>query len=264
MRVDVADVAFHQRLGRLFERLDSRQFWNALAELLHSAVLFDNWVAMVFSPSAKPRLIAESAAKESRDLLLEGYLDSVYLLDPYYQFSIGVISAGVYRLDEVAPDQFRETEYYRRYFSVNVLEDEVQFLAPLQKGEVISLSLGSRQRFTTAEIGTLCLYATWILPLLRNVLQASVNERPPRGHTSVEEERRARFETALQRRAATRLTHREIEVAMMILAGHSSKNIARLLGISPATAKVHRSNLYRKLDIASQSTLFRLFMGEEL
>ena len=47
----------------------------------------------------------------------------------------------------------------------------------------------------------------------------------------------------------------------MILAGHSSKNIARLLGISPATAKVHRSNLYRKLEISSQATLFRIFMG---
>lgn len=265
MKVDVADVAFHQRLGRLFERLGSGQFWNALAELLHSAVQFDNWVAMVYSPSTKPRLIAESvesAERDARDTLFEGYLDSVYLLDPYYQFSIGPISAGVYRLDEVAPDQFRETEYYRRYFSVNVLEDEVQFLAPLQTGEVASLSLGSRQRFTNAEIGTLCLYATWILPLLRNVLQAAAIEPAPQGRTSVEEERRARFETALQQRAATRLTDREIEVASMILAGHSSKNIARLLGISPATAKVHRSNLYRKLEISSQATLFRIFMGE--
>ena len=60
MKVDVADVAFHQRLGRLFERLGSGQFWNALAELLHSAVQFDNWVAMVYSPSTKPRLIRVS------------------------------------------------------------------------------------------------------------------------------------------------------------------------------------------------------------
>ena len=97
MKVDVADVAFHQRLGRLFERLGSGQFWNALAELLHSAVQFDNWVAMVYSPSTKPRLIAESvesAERDARDTLFEGYLDSVYLLDPYYQFSIGPISAG--------------------------------------------------------------------------------------------------------------------------------------------------------------------------
>ena len=264
MKVDVADVAFHQRLGRLFERLGSGQFWNALAELLHSAVQFDNWVAMVYSPSTKPRLIAESvesAERDARDTLFEGYLDSVYLLDPYYQFSIGPISAGVYRLDEVAPDQFRETEYYRRYFSVNVLEDEVQFLAPLQTGKslhcrsvAVSASLTPRSaRFASTRPGFCRCSATSCRPLPSNRL---------RRRTSVEEERRARFETALQQRAATRLTDREIEVASMILAGHSSKNIARLLGISPATAKVHRSNLYRKLEISSQATLFRIFMGE--
>ena len=64
--------------------------------------------------------------------------------------------------------------------------------------------------------------------------------------------------------ADSELTDREIEVAMMILGGHSSKNIARLLAISPATAKVHRSNLYRKLDISSQAALFRLFIDEDV
>jgi DNA-binding CsgD family transcriptional regulator len=59
------------------------------------------------------------------------------------------------------------------------------------------------------------------------------------------------------------LTQREIEVALMILAGHSTKNMAKLLGVSPATAKVHRRNLYRKLNISSQSTLFLLIMDGE-
>ena len=185
MKVDVADVAFHQRLGRLFERLGSGQFWNALAELLHSAVQFDNWVAMVYSPSTKPRLIAESvesAERDARDTLFEGYLDSVYLLDPYYQFSIGPISAGVYRLDEVAPDQFRETEYYRRYFSVNVLEDEVQFLAPLQTGKslhcrsvAVSASLTPRSaRFASTRPGFCRCSATSCRPLPSNRLRRGV------------------------------------------------------------------------------------------
>ncbi|MFM0171653.1 LuxR C-terminal-related transcriptional regulator [Paraburkholderia sediminicola] len=35
------------------------------------------------------------------------------------------------------------------------------------------------------------------------------------------------------------------------------------LCVSPATAKVHRRNLYRKLNISSQATLFLLIMDEE-
>nr|WP_218884192.1 helix-turn-helix transcriptional regulator [Burkholderia guangdongensis] len=252
----------------MIERLDDRQFWNALIDLLRGAVPFDNWVAMVFSPTRKPRLIGESTPGAPHDALFGGYLSSVYLLDPFYQFSLGQISPGVYRLDEVAPDHFRETEYFRRYFSVNVMEDEVQFLAPLPGGETVSLSMGSGQRFSPADIGTLCLYGAWILPLMRRVapaLSGDLSDEPPAlDRASVESERRVHFEQALHRRANARLTAREIEVALMILAGHSSKNIARLLGISPATAKVHRSNLYRKLDISSQATLFRLYMGEDL
>jgi DNA-binding CsgD family transcriptional regulator len=260
MKLDVADVAFHQRLGRLIERLDDGQFWNALIDLLRGAVQFDNWVAMIFSPADKPRVVAESPLQANHDDLFKGYLNGVYLLDPFYQFSLGAISPGVYRLDEVAPDHFRETEYFRRYFSVNVLEDEVQFLAPLSGGETISLSMGSRRHFSSTDIGTLCLWGAWILPLMRRAVPPSENVAV---RENSQDERRLQFEQALHRRAGVPLTAREIEVALMILAGHSSKNIARLLGISPATAKVHRSNLYRKLDISSQAMLFRLIMDEE-
>ncbi|WP_404935493.1 hypothetical protein [Paraburkholderia sp. BL27I4N3] len=40
--------------------------------------------------------------------------------------------------------------------------------------------------------------------------------------------------------------------------------MARQLGVSPAPAKVHRRNLYRKLSISSQATPFLLIMGEDL
>jgi DNA-binding CsgD family transcriptional regulator len=263
MKLDVADVAFHQRLGRLIERIDDGQFWNALIDVLRGMVSFDNWVAMIFSPVDKPRVVAESPLQATHDELFRGYLGGVYLLDPFYQFSLGAISPGVYRLDEVAPDHFRETEYFRRYFSVNVLEDEVQFLAPLGGGDTLSLSMGSRRRFNSTDIGTLCLCGAWVLPLMRRAVPASCGAPVRSEHASAQSERRLQFEDALHRRASTRLTAREIEVALMILAGHSSKNIARLLGISPATAKVHRSNLYRKLDISSQAMLFRLIMDEE-
>lgn len=264
MKLETTDIAFHQRLGRLIERLDDPQFWNALIDLLRGVVQFDNWVVMVFSPIRKPYLIAQSQDSKPYDALFVDYLNNVYLLDPFYQFSLGQISPGVYRLDEVAPDHFRETEYFRRYFSVNVVEDEVQYLAPLPGGETVSLSMGGSRRIGHADIGTLCLYGAWILPLMRRAARLPADETCAPGRVAAESERRSHFEQALRRRANPHLTDREIEVAMMILGGHSSKNIARLLAISPATAKVHRSNLYRKLDISSQAALFRLFIDEDV
>ncbi len=263
MQLEVSDVAFHQRLGRLVEKLDDKQFWQALIDLLRKVVHVDNWVVMIFWPNGTPQLIAEIPARAPHDELFKGYLNSVYLLDPFYQFSLGAISPGVYCLDEVAPDHFRETEYFRRYFSVNVLEDEVQLLAPLPAGGTLSVSLGSERRFNATEIGTLCLYGAWLLPLMCHALSAQTALLPPPVSSSAQSDRRLHFEQALHRRSNASLTQREIEVALMILAGHSTKNMAKLLGVSPATAKVHRRNLYRKLNISSQSTLFLLIMDGE-
>ena len=56
------------------------------------------------------------------------------------------------------------------------------------------------------------------------------------------------------------LTAREREIIALLLKGHSSKSIARCLGIAVGTVKNHRKNVYRKLSITSQSVLFARFL----
>jgi len=56
------------------------------------------------------------------------------------------------------------------------------------------------------------------------------------------------------------LTTLEREVLQMILHGHSSQSIADKLDIALRTVKLHRQNLYQKLDIGSQAELFYLFI----
>jgi DNA-binding NarL/FixJ family response regulator len=43
-------------------------------------------------------------------------------------------------------------------------------------------------------------------------------------------------------------------------AGHSTKSIARELGIAPGTVMVHKRNLFSKLGITSQYELFSRFI----
>jgi len=51
------------------------------------------------------------------------------------------------------------------------------------------------------------------------------------------------------------LTRREAEILGHICNGHSSKEIAEVLGISPKTVEFHRSNLFRKFDVGSSLQL---------
>ncbi|MCW3479418.1 helix-turn-helix transcriptional regulator [Neisseriaceae bacterium JH1-16] len=261
MLLDVAELAFHQRLGRLINSQDDDCFWPTLAGFLREVAEFDTWVAMLFRSAQAPLVLADSGVNYAEDNLFADYMRGLYLLDPFYGFGLGEIAPGVYRLDEVAPDSFRETEYFQRYFSRNVVEDELQFLLPLKGVGTLSLSLGSGRRFSDAEIGAGCLYAPWILPLMRH--GARLEQLMTRPASNRDQDRQSRLEEALRQRGKPHLTEREVEVALLILAGHSTKGVARHLGISLETAKVHRRNLYGKLGVTSQAGLFLLFVGLE-
>ena len=52
------------------------------------------------------------------------------------------------------------------------------------------------------------------------------------------------------------LTAREREIAALILAGHPSGAIADRLRISPGTVRIHRHNIYAKLDITAEREVF--------
>ncbi|MDH3906361.1 MAG: helix-turn-helix transcriptional regulator, partial [Gammaproteobacteria bacterium] len=56
------------------------------------------------------------------------------------------------------------------------------------------------------------------------------------------------------------LTDRERQITQLLLRGHSTKSVARELGIAPGTVMVHKRNLFAKLGITSQYELFSRFI----
>jgi two-component system, LuxR family, response regulator FixJ len=60
-----------------------------------------------------------------------------------------------------------------------------------------------------------------------------------------------------------RLTPREHEVAMYLVAGNSNKDVARKLGISPRTVEIHRGRLMEKTGVRSLAELVRLALAAE-
>ena len=56
-----------------------------------------------------------------------------------------------------------------------------------------------------------------------------------------------------QAQAALGVSERELEVLRELAAGHSTKEIARRLGVSPNTVKTHLARLYEKLGAARRT-----------
>ena len=265
MTFALADIAWHRSVAQLIEALDRPNFWAQLVRLLNQYVEFDSWVALQFSTGQRPLVFAESPAEDgSPDQLFQDYLKGLYLLDPFYIASRERSQSGLFRLAEVAPEHFELTEYYQRYFRLNVVADEIQFNCQLDHDRMLCLSLGSTRRFTAEQIALLSMIQPWVIALLRQRLpfelaEPASDEEPVMAPLPAADWR-TQLEASVQQSRGAQLTARELDVGRLMLSGCSSKEIARKLDISAETVRVHKKHIYSKLGIKSQSELFSIFL----
>jgi DNA-binding CsgD family transcriptional regulator len=71
-------------------------------------------------------------------------------------------------------------------------------------------------------------------------------------------------ETARERSPSTRdqLTPQELQIALLLAAGRTTRETAGSLFLSPKTVEYHLRNVYRKLGIASREELARAMENE--
>ena len=254
------DMAWHQAIGRLIETLDRPGFWLSLVRLLDRYIPVDSWVVLIFS-NGRPQVLAECPGKDGGpDPLFQDYLKGLYLLDPFYLANRDAPQNGLFWLTDVAPECFEQTDYYQRYFRLNVVADEVHINVQLDTERTLSLSLGSEGRFSPEQIALLSLIQSWVAALMRQrmAFEREVPEQPP-----APAPRWQSWLGSTDQQLDTPLSTRELEVGRLMLSGCSNKEIARKLAISAETVKVHRKHMYSKLGIKSQTELFSLFLNAQ-
>ncbi|MGH8434878.1 MAG: helix-turn-helix domain-containing protein [Pseudomonas sp.] len=249
------ELPIHQGLAELFERLGTPRFWRSLVATLRLLVPADNALLALMPRERPPQVLEdfEFTRLGEADQLAD-YCSGMYLLDPFYQAASSGIADGLYRLETLAPDQFRQSEYYLSYFRRVVGRDELQFMLNLGEGTVLGLSLGSHTAFRNEQIGALLCVRDWVLAAMRKHLALARIEAPTAAAPT--------DFAAVFGQFAARLSERESETARLILQGFSSKAIAQRLSISPETVKVHRRNLYHKLGVGNHAELFALFLQQ--
>lgn len=178
-----------------------------------------------------------------------------YLLDPFYKLAMETENWTACPLREIAPDRFETSEYFSNYFGPMGLVDDMGFVARVDDDTSVNLSVGrhaGKRRFRANEISRFRALSTVLVPSLLSVLS-----KPAKQDTGTPTSLEHRFRLISQD-GEDEISDREAEVATLIVQGHSSRAIGYKLGISGNTVKVHRRNLYKKLNISSQSELFGL------
>lgn len=254
MSLDLHNLAWHRSAGKLIMQLNRPAFWSSLIRVLNEYVQIDNWVVVVFSDQQVQVIcLPEVVDSEEIDAFIHRYIKGLYLLDPFYIANRENPQTGFFHLLDIAPEHFLTTEYYHQYFAQYITVDEAQYNVQLDADRTLCISLGSNVRFTQQQITILDIIKPWVTALMhqRMSFESEVEKNlsePP-----------AWSETIIQ--LGSQITAREKDVLKLLLSGFSNKEIAGKLSLSAETIKVHRRNIYNKLNIKSQSELFsRFFM----
>lgn len=259
MELKLKDLTQNRQIAQLIASLDKPNFWMLLVRTIKTYIEFDNWVVLRFSDSEKPTVYVENPLEDgTADLLFQDYLNGLYLFDPFFIASRNSHQSGLFLLDEVAPESFVSTDYYRLYFQKNIVADEIQFNYASENRCTLCFSIGRGSKFTVDEVAFLSVISAWVIALMQ---QREHFEIP--AEKAVDAPTQSNWqdgvEMAINKIKGPKLTTREVEIGQLMMSGYSSKNIAAKLNISIETVRAHKKHIYTKLEINSQSELFAIF-----
>lgn len=251
-------VEWHRQLSKLTESLQSESFCSVLVDTLASLINFQEVAIITYKNEHKPLSIYNRYSPCEHEKIIEKYIRGFFALDPFYTAIKHEKNAGIYRLKEMAPDSFKTSDYYRQYYvELKNIEDEVGIFIDLPDGVTMIISLGRNSEMDTLTRSERNVLNS-VFPFIRSIIRMFWNLQAIKFTTQDE---LGPVEKAFKSFGSGSLTDRELEIISLILQGHSSKSVAETLGITPGTVKVHRNNIYTRLNISTQSQLFSLFLN---
>ncbi len=251
-------MRWHRDVAGLIAATNSASIAERLAVLVSSTVSNNGTSLLVFHRDAPPESVHHSMAPQRARHYLDRYLAGPYLLDPLYQLALRPGNPAMCRFRDTQPDRFKASEYYRQYVERTHLVDEMDFLLPVSSTSTMVFVCGrTEKRFTRSELNRLQLLEPIIRAAMQRIWDDDVDNSVPADR---DYDMHKRLTRCFENFAEGELTQREREITQLLLRGHSSKSIARELGIAPGTVMVHKRNLFAKLGITSQYELFSRFI----
>ncbi len=251
-----------QATGAAIAAIGSPEFPAALAEVLRGVAPFGHIVAFAYRGALPPTDLYDDFPTDKRRIFVTDYQERPYLLDPFYLAASRRVAPQLYRIRDLAPDRFYQSEYFRTYYVRTGLAEEIGYFVDLPGGVMIVLSLMRTERVFTArefrDLSTVCPVVEACLRQHWSDLSSRLQGDPLKG---AEEATSPRIAQSFQAFGQDMLTQRERQIVELTLKGHSAVAVGEILSIAPGTVRIHRRNIYAKLGINSQGELFSRFIG---
>ena len=242
-------------LAALLPRIGKDSFADDLINLLRTLLPVEDASIILYPAAGLPMVEYCEVPNETGASTLDRFVQGMFLPDPYY--TAGRDGAhGLFRLADLTPTGFRDSEYYRNWYRNCGYHDECGYLISLADAGFVNIALGRvqpRQRFSKRQVDLLQAITPMIAQLCQQHWAGSARR-------AVDGDLREQLQLALSKFGSSRLTERESQVINLVLHGHSTRTIAGRLSISAETVKLHRKHAYAKLEVGSQAELFYLFL----
>lgn len=233
----------------------------ALAEFLRQTVPYSYTVVFGYCGTARPIDLYDDFPQAKRAIFVTDYQAGPYLLDPFFLAAVRPFVPGLYRLRDMAPDRFYQGEYYRNYYARTGLAEEIAYFVDLPAHSALVLSLMRTGRsFSHREFQALQSVFPFVASVARRHWANLGQQFGKEAEVRTAQRPRRDLSDDLGNFGAGILTEREREIAAFTLKGHSAESTGQILGISPGTVRIHRRNIYAKLQINSQGELFSRFL----
>ncbi len=260
-KIELGNTTWISLLSQCIDSIGSDHFTDNLLSALKSITDFDYLVSFAYHQKEKPVCLYHCFSPAERVVFVDDYLKGPYLLDPFFRACSRTVDAGLYRLRDIAPDRFLQSEYYRSYYERTGLTEEVCYTFYLQGDVAVVISLmrsGDSQRFSAREFRLLESVSPIVCSLSQRHWQALSTGLENKPSEQNAQDNHSMIEDTVTELFSPRITPRETQVVAQVLEGHSSDSIAKSLGISVGTVRIHRRNIYAKLNISSQEELFAM------
>jgi DNA-binding CsgD family transcriptional regulator len=248
-------------LGEAIGAIGTQALPCCIAAFVRSVAPYDFTVVFGYRGTARPIDLFDDFPAGKRRVFVTDYQEGPYLLDPFFLAATRPVGDGLYRMRDLAPDRFYQGEYFRNYYVRTGLAEEIGYFTAVSGGAMVVLSMMRSERpFSAREIKALEMARPTVQACVRSHwggLDAQLAPALPVAEPEID----SRIALSFQRFGAGLLTPREREIAEYTLKGHSAEAVGRMLGISPGTVRIHRRNIYAKLQISSQGELFSHFIA---
>ena len=113
----LAEKEWQQALSDMIRALSEPNFFPAFAHGCELISGYQSALIVWLSTAHKPINLYDDLPEEHALPSTKPWFDGAYLLDPFYELFRNNAPEGIYRLCDLAPDNFYESEYYNSYYT---------------------------------------------------------------------------------------------------------------------------------------------------